>query len=102
MLPESREVCASTEGGMRAAMAAAAAQRVTVRLRPAVLTEALEQLPELDRAEIVEAAEQLLLGGCHEDPPRRASSLGGDEMDPAANRGRSGRGLEVDAPGQAP
>src|ERR1044071_3883408 len=85
--------------GASAAHATTASQRFTAPSRAAGgLAETLEQLPELDRAEVLEPAKQLLLGGLDEDPPGRAGRVARDEMNAAPDRWPALRSLEVHPP----
>jgi len=62
------------------------------------LAEAFEQFPELDSAEVVEPADQVLIGGLHENPPGGPGGLGRHEMNPAPDRLRGRVGLQIHPP----
>src|SRR5687767_9134107 len=66
------------------------------------LAEALEELPELDRAELLKPAQHLLLRPLHENPAARAGGVVGDEMDLAARGELTRNGFEKDTPGGFP
>ena len=65
------------------------------------LTEAFQELPQLDRAEFLEPAKQLLIRRLHENPPGGSRGLAGgrDEVDPPARRLFARSGLEKYPPG---
>src|SRR6186997_634478 len=78
---ESAAVCAGAAPGVSTASSAVTSQRFKGEtLWYGELAEALEQLPELDGAEILEAAKHVLLGAFHEDPAGGAGGFVGDEM----------------------
>src|SRR5512145_26826 len=69
-----RGFCARSEPGVSTARRSAVTCRQFTRERYGTgrLAEALEQLPELDGAELLEPAQHVLLRPLHEDPAARA------------------------------
>src|SRR4029078_11783146 len=87
----------SAMGGATTVKTAAALQRLIMpTAESGDLTEALEQLPELDGAEVLEAAQQILLRGLDKDPAGGSGGVGRDEMDPPSRRLGAGMGFQID------
>src|SRR2546426_8558423 len=64
--------------------------------------EAFQKLPELDRAEFLEALQQVVLGPLQKDPSGAALLAVGDEMHSPLNRRADGLGFQEHAPTGAP